>query len=145
MFKKNKKQEPEKIIADTNFTVWQDDLGFLNLIMTRKKNITKNFYIEIFDKQLSNTDYITDEDIEDIIEETVKEVMTDLSPKYKQYLADKYFGSEMNLLKFVTEDLYVDFTSSAVIKNRDKVIKKTQQDRIKAIMAQNKKEDEGDE
>ena len=89
---KNKNQK--KITGDSNYTVWQEDLGFLNLVMTRKKNITKNFYIEIFDKQLSNTDYITDEDLEDIIEESVKEVVLELSPKYKAYLADKYFGSE---------------------------------------------------
>ena len=42
-------------------------------------------------------------------------------------------------MKFITEDFYVDFTSSAVVKNRDKVIRKTQQDRIKQLLLKIKK------
>ena len=117
---KQPKQQPVKVTY-TDYTNWEKDMGFLTLIMTRKKNISKNFYIGIYATQLKETDYVRDEDLEDIIVKGVSEVMAELSPAYKAYLTDKYFGSEAELAKFVTEDFYVDLTGAAIEQNRTKI------------------------
>lgn len=117
---RKKKERPAKVTY-TDYTNWEKDIGFLTLIMTRKKNISKNFYIGIYATQLKETDYVRDEDIEDIIVSGVKEVIAELSPAYKAYLVDKYFGSEAELTKFVTEDFYVDLTGAAIEQNRTKI------------------------
>jgi hypothetical protein len=118
--RKAKKEKPVKL-THTDYTNWEKDIGFLTLIMARKKNISKNFYIGIYATQLKDTDYVRDEDIEDIIVSGVKEVMAELSQAYKAYLVDKYFGSEAELAKFVTEDFYVDLTGAAIEQNRTKI------------------------
>ncbi len=122
MFGFGKKKDPKKLVpAYNDYGNWKEDLGFLNLVMSRKKNITKNYYISIFSKQLSDTDYIRDEDLESIITESVEEVVKELSFNYKAYLIDKYFGSEAELIKFITEDFYVELTSSAITQNSEKI------------------------
>jgi hypothetical protein len=118
-FKDKKKERLVPVYND--YGNWKEDLGFLNLVMSRKKNITKNYYISIFSKQLSDTDYIRDEDLGDIITESVEEVIKELSKNYKLYLIDKYFGSETELIKFITEDFYVELTSSAITQNSEKI------------------------
>jgi hypothetical protein len=97
-------------------------MGFLFVKMQRKKNIIKSFFIEIYDTQLvKDTDYIRDEDIIERIEKSVYEVFTEIGGRYRNHLVDKYFGSEIELIKFITEDFYVDLTSAAVNKNNAKI------------------------
>jgi hypothetical protein len=117
LFGKKKVQQP----VDTNYQDWDKDLGFLTLILTRKKNITKNYFINIFKTQLKETDYITDEDLFPIIQQGVEETMSEISESYKQYLITKYFRSEAELIKFVTEDFYVDLTTAAITQNGEKI------------------------
>lgn len=117
---KKRREQPVKVTY-TDYTNWEKDIGFLTLIMSRKKNISKNFYIGIYATQLRETDYVRDEDLEDIIVRGVSEVIAELSPAYKAYLVDKYFGSEAELAKFVTEDFYVDLTGAAIEQNRTKI------------------------
>jgi len=139
LFDSKKKPEPKKTSERKsvkkeesanldNYTEWEKDLGFLMLIMSRKKNITKNYYINIFSTQLSSTDYIRDEDLEALIYGGVIEVIKELSENYKKYLTTKYFNSEEQLVKFITEEFYVDLTSAAINQNnskiRDNIIKK---------------------
>jgi hypothetical protein len=122
------KKTKKKLPVDNNYGDWERDLGFLMLVMSRKKNITKNYYINIFSTQLSSTDYIRDEDLEEIISGGVVEVLKELSQNYVEYLITKYFRSEEQLVKFVTEEFYVDLTSAAINQNnskiRDNMIKK---------------------
>jgi hypothetical protein len=122
------KKKVSKKPVDSNYIEWEKELGFLMLIMSRKKNITKNYYINIFSTQLSSTDYIRDEDLEEIIAAGVVEVIKELSANYKEYLVTKYFSSESGLVKFITEEFYVDLTSAAINQNntkiRDNMIKK---------------------
>jgi hypothetical protein len=120
MFNKRKKEiQPVK---ELNYTQWETELGFLNLLMTRKKNIVKNYFISIFKTQLvKDTDFIRDEDLEESISSSIFEVFNELSPAYKNHLVYKYFGSEDELLKFITEDFYVDLTAAAIAQNNEKV------------------------
>jgi len=115
------KKKVEQKPIDTNYQDWDKDLGFLTLILTRKKNITKNYFINIFKTQLKETDYITDEDLFPIIQQGVEETMSEISDSYKAYLITKYFRSEAELIKFVTEDFYVDLTTSAITQNGEKI------------------------
>jgi len=123
MFGFGKKKETDKNleIKYTDYNNWEKDLGFLTLIITRKKNITKNYYINIYATQLKDTDYIRDEDIQDIILGGVQEVMSEIAVSYKNYLVSKYFKNERELIKFITEEFYVDLTSAAIVQNSDKV------------------------
>ena len=65
--KRQLEQKPE------DYTKWQEDFGFLNLILNRKKNITKQYVINVYSNQKSETDYMTDDELEPIIENIVKE------------------------------------------------------------------------
>ena len=121
MFGKKKKIEPEKA-SELNYSQWETELGFLTLLMTRKKNIVKNYFIGIYKTQLvKDTDFIRDEDLEQAISDSIYEVFNEISPVYKNHLVYKYFGSEQELLKYITEDFYVDFTAAAISQNNEKV------------------------
>jgi isoleucyl-tRNA synthetase len=133
--KQDKKQKP--VLVHTDYNNWDKDLGFLTLIINRKKNITKNYYISIYSTQLKDTDYLRDEDLEDIILSGVTEVVNELSENYKNYLVDKYFKNEQELIKFVTEEFYVDLTSAAITQNADKIKNNAIRKRVVDIGRQN--------
>jgi hypothetical protein len=117
-----KKEEVQPLKPQETFTEWEKEMGFLFTKMQRKKNIIKSFFIDIYDTQLvKDTDYIRDEDITEQIEKSVYEVFTEIGGRYRQHLVDKYFGSDAELIKFITEDFYVDLTSAAVNKNNTKI------------------------
>lgn len=103
-----------------NYTNSDKELYFLNLILTRKKSITKEFLINVFTTQQSETDYIRDEDIEEIISKTVSEIITEIGDNYKNFLIFHYFGTEENLIKFIAEDVYVELVSDAINRNGKK-------------------------
>jgi len=140
--KKKKEVKPEVLYTD--YINWDKDLGFLTLVITRKKNITKNYYINIYSTQLKSTDYIRDEDIQDIIVNGVNEVINELSPSYKNFLITKYFKDEKELVKFITEDFYVDLTSAAILQNSDKVKTNMVRQRVTEMSKRNIGEDTAD-
>lgn len=117
-----KKKEPQEVKPIfTNYTDWEKDLGFLNHIMTRKQNISLNFMINVYNKQLSEKDYIRDEDVEPIIDSDVKETLNDIGDAYKDFLVNKYFGSIENLTKYITQDFYVTLVGSTINTNNNKI------------------------
>jgi hypothetical protein len=142
---KKKQKEAKKEIKYTDYTNWEKDIGFLTLIITRKKNITKNYYINIYATQLKETDFIRDEDIQEIIISGVKEVIDEISPSYRNYLTEKYFKDENELIKFITEEFYVDLTSSAIMQNAEKVKNNMVRKRALAVGRQNLKTDQSPE
>lgn len=134
-----KKEEVAKVEYD--YSKWQEDLGFLTLLMTRKKNVTKNYFINIYATQLKDTDYIRDEDLEDVIYNGVSEVINELSNNYKAHLIDKYFRDEKELIKFITEDFYVELTSAAVFQNNEKIRNVAMRKNFENVTQRNRKED----
>jgi len=146
----NKKRELERVV-DSNYVEWDKDLGFLNLIVTRKKNIIKNFLINTYSKQLKDTDFIRDDEIKQLIEKTLNEIMLQINGNYKDYIIKKYFGTEEELVKFVTEDVYVDLTAAAISENYIKIKKNVSKKRaenfsqtVETAKARAKKEKEED-
>lgn len=131
MFKK--KKQPEMII-NYDYTKWTEDLGFLNLLLSRKKGITKEFLIGTYSKQKEATDYLTDEEIEPIVSRCVKEILSQISGNYKTFLINKYFGTEENLITFITEDCYVDLVSESVKRNTNKIIQNVQRKAVEAVI-----------
>jgi hypothetical protein len=136
----NKKKEVKTEILYTDYNSWEKDLGFLTLIMTRKKNITKNYYINIYSSQLKDTDFVRDEDIEPIIVKGVNEVMKELSESYKQFLYTKYFSGEKGLIKFLTEDFYVELTNAAIVQNSEKIKSNATKRRVTDLNRMNTRE-----
>ena len=120
MFRKKKKVKED---VQLDYTKWAEDFGFLTLIMNRKKAIIKDYIINVYSKQLSDDSYIRDEDIDPLVAGCVKEVMVNIGPKYRDFLIDKYFGTEANLVSFITEDYYADLVSSSIAANNRKIIK----------------------
>ena len=119
MFNKKKKtEEPKK---EVDFTNWEKDFGFLMLIISRKKNITKEFFINVYNRQKDDKDYITDEELEPIITKIVTEVLEQIGDTYKDFLIEKYFGKKENLISFISEDVYVDLISDVINRNTKKI------------------------
>lgn len=134
--KDNNLEKENKNLQD--YTNWEKDLGFLNLILNRKKGITKEFLIGIYDKQKKDKDYLTDEELEPIISRVVNEVSVQIGEPYKNFLIKKYFGTESNLIIFITEDVYVDLVSDAINRNIKKISSTLQKNVLTAVSNLNK-------
>lgn len=145
MFGKKKKKKENLVpvsnqtVVDmsNNYTQMKDEMGYLNLIMTRKKEISKNFYINLMNQQLDDKSYIRDKDLEKIINSGVKETYKMLSPDYKKFLVKKYFGSSQNLISYITEEFYVDLTSDAIVANQKKIEKNIMKQKTTQVMGMN--------
>lgn len=116
-----KKKQTDQTAKPQSYTEWEKDFGFLNLVLTRKKNITKQFLISVFNNQKADKDYLSDEELDPIITNIVNEVNSQIGSEYKDFLITKYFGTEKNFLIFVTEDVYVDLISDAINRNIKKI------------------------
>lgn len=139
MFGKKKEiqtTQDDKHIRD--YTTWEKDFGFLLLILSRKKGITKEFLISIYDKQKKDKDYLTDEELEPIITKVVEEVVSQVGENYKKFLIEKYFGTEANFISFITEDVYVDLVSDAIKRNSKKITTTVQNNLLKSLGHLNK-------
>lgn len=130
MFNRKKEAQPT---PPPDYTKWEQDFGFLNLILTRKKNITKEYLIGIYQKQKSASDYLTDEEIQPIVEDIIQEVINQIGTEYKQFLINKYFGSLENLVRYVSEDVFVDLTSDAIQRNVKKIMATVQRNLITSL------------
>ena len=135
MFNRKKTEETPKT---PDYTNWEKDLGFLTLILTRKKNITKEYLINIYSKQKSDRDYLKDEEIEPIINNIIIETVEQIGSKYLNFIIEKYFGTRDNLIKFITEDVYVDLTSDAINRNIKKITTTLQNQKIGNLKKLNK-------
>lgn len=135
MFGKKPPVEKKEVVDYTN---WEKDLGFLMLILSRKKGIVKEFIIGIYDKQKKDSDYLTDEEMDPIILNIVNETMNQLGSEYKEFLIKKYFGSEESLISFISEDVYVDLVSDAIKRNTKKITTTIQSGILKAVSNLNK-------
>ena len=56
-----------------------------------------------------------------MVESSVREAVSQIGDEYKNFLIKHYFGSEENMLVYITEDFYVDFVNDAVKRNSRKI------------------------
>lgn len=121
MFGKKKKEEMARLSARaSNYTDWDKDLGFLTLILTRKKNITKEFLLNTYNMQTTAKNPLTDADLEEPITNITIDILGSLGKNYKTFLVEKYFGSEERLIEYIAEDVYVDLVGAAIQINKGK-------------------------
>ena len=99
----SKKQPP--VEKEVDYTRWEQDLGFLTLVLKRKKGITKEFLIGVYDKQKSDKDYLNDEEIEPIITNVVQETIDQIGEKYKS----SFLISILELMKILSNSFLKTF------------------------------------
>jgi len=118
---KKHKLEAAENKAPKYYTDWENDFGFLTLVANRKKDIAKEFNIKIYSKQLDNSSFISDDDINPIIDNLILDIYTTLGDNYKNFLIEKYFGTKESLIAFITEDVYIDMLTSTININNTKL------------------------
>jgi hypothetical protein len=135
-------KKPEIIMYD--YREWEEDLGFLTLCISRKTSMIQNYVINIFSQNMSldkdggTNKFIHDSDIMDAYEKTVKDVINCLSDNYVAYLVSKYFNGRDELIRFVSESVYVNIVNSAISANKDKINKEYLAEFDKQIQKLNK-------
>lgn|SRR5574344_182056 len=131
-----KKVEPVQKVFD--YTKWEADLGFLTLCINRKTKISSDYVIKALSNQLINSnDYVRNEDISPEYVNIVNDVMISLSDNYKNFLIEKYFASEVELIKFVAETVYAALIDAAVLSNNKKMQKQFSDEMSKIILNNN--------
>lgn len=136
MFGRKEKEQPKKEVP-LNYSSWEDDLGFLFLILERKKSMEKRFFINVLSEQLESGDYLNDEMITPKIENIVSEIMEMISGKYEEFLIEKYFKDRNALIRFLTEDTYNDLIQSSILRNNEKIQKKVIENNMGSIQRKN--------
>lgn len=137
MFRKKKTEQP--VQKNFNYTETEKDFAFLNAIMTRKKNITKEFLIGSYTTQQSERDYLKDEDIEVVVERVVTDVIKSIGDNYKNFLIEKYFGNGENLISYISEEVYVDLVDDSIKRNLKKLSNTLTKKATEVVQKLNKK------
>jgi hypothetical protein len=130
----NKKRKEEKIEEkEVSYIEWEKDFGFLEKLITRKKSVTENFLINIENSQRNEKDYLKDEDIVPIVEESVFSLISSIGAKYKNFLIEKYFGDLENFVKYLTEEFYIAYAIDTINKNTSKIKMSLQKSNLKIL------------
>ena len=106
-----------------NYKTWEEDFGFLNLIIARTTNTHNLFFIQTYSAQLENNMMIRDEDIEESHSKLVLEVINSLSESYVNFLSTKYFKNKEALYSFISDSIYIDILKNANNANKAKITK----------------------
>ena len=125
----------------TNYNNWENDFGFLTLVLNRKIQISKQFFITPMSEQVENEkDYIHDTDIEKEYPNIVSDIYNMLSDNYKNFLIVKYFKDESELITFISETVYAELSNFALEKNKKKITREYSKAMINSLSKLNKKE-----
>lgn len=123
-----------------DYTKWEQDFGYLTLLINRKIEISKRFFLGILSDQLADSkNYIRDEDIQKEFNNIVSEIWNSISDNYKNFLVNKYFKDEQELIKFLAETVYSELVKIAITNNNDKISKIYSAELINKISELNKK------
>lgn len=123
---KEKEENDRKMaILKTGYTTWNEDFGFIILLMSEElKNQTK-YVLETLSKQYAqnNNSYtqVTDKDIRAIFTDMLTSVMTKLSPNYVDFLCTKYFRSIDSLSQWIGEYLYDGIVDATIHINNKQI------------------------
>lgn len=123
-----------------DYTKWEQDFGYLTLLINRKIEISKRFFLGILSDQLADSkNYIRDEDVQKEFNNIVSEIWNSISDNYKNFLVNKYFKDEQELIKFLAETVYSELVKIAITNNNDKISKIYSAELINKISELNKK------
>lgn len=110
---RRKKQEPEK---EVTYVDWEKELGFLDVLVRRELNIIRNIFSDL--QATDEGRHIDDERVSSVVTTSVGDVVAALSPKYLDFLGEKYFDGNDEVIKYITNTLYIA-TMSDVLKIHD--------------------------
>ena len=135
MFGKKKKINKDNIPAKFQaYNDWENDFGYLTLIMTRRINLAKKYDITLFAKMLENkADFVKQNDVEPIYINTTNQIYSMLSQNYKNFLIEKYFGEDKNLLYFIEELVLDEFISAGIGLNEEKIKRQAAEDTQRVV------------
>jgi hypothetical protein len=133
----------ESNFTDINYKDWQQDFGFLSLLLSRKEKKAAEMYIQMLSQQNGDDATIKDDQLEEVIQRVVMDVYSSLSMPYRVYMSEKYFGSNENLLSYITEDVYTNLSMTAIDSNTEKAKKVFNKQRMDTIKRLNEQEKEG--
>lgn len=106
-----------------DYTKWESDFGFLTLMINRKVQIAKQFFIIPMSEQVESKDFIHDSDLTKEYIKIVNEIWNSLSENYKKFLITKYFRDEKEVLNFLSETVYSELINSSININKEKISK----------------------
>ena len=135
MFKKKTKQGPVQF----SYSNWEQDFGFLTLVLARHVNMNKEFYIKTYASQLDNLDTLKEKDLKQAHEDIVYNIYTTFSENYVNFLVSKYFASKEKLIEFISDNVYVELLKSADSENREKIKKIQIKNRLNSIRRANER------
>ena len=135
MFKKKIKQGPVQF----SYSNWEQDFGFLTLVLARHVNMNKEFYIKTYASQLDNLDTLKEKDLKQAHEDIVYNIYTTFSENYVNFLVSKYFASKEKLIEFISDNVYVELLKSADSENREKIKKIQIKNRLNSIRRANER------
>ena len=135
MFKKKIKQGPVQF----SYSNWEQDFGFLTLVLARHVNMNKEFYIKIYASQLDGLDTLKGRDLKQAHEDIVYNIYTTFSENYVNFLVSKYFASKEKLIEFISDNVYVELLKSAEGENKEKIKKIQIKNRLNSIRRANER------
>ena len=135
MFKKKIKQGPVQF----SYSNWEQDFGFLTLVLARHVNMNKEFYIKIYASQLDGLDTLKERDLKQAHEDIVYNIYTTFSENYVNFLVSKYFASKEKLIEFISDNVYVELLKSAEGENKEKIKKIQIKNRLNSIRRANER------
>ena len=134
-FKKKIKQGPVQF----SYSNWEQDFGFLTLVLARHVNMNKEFYIKIYASQLDGLDTLKERDLKQAHEDIVYNIYTTFSENYVNFLVSKYFASKEKLIEFISDNVYVELLKSAEGENKEKIKKIQIKNRLNSIRRANER------
>ena len=135
MFKKKTKQGAVQF----SYSNWEQDFGFLTLVLARHVNMNKEFYIKTYASQLDNLDTLKEKDLKQAHEDIVYNIYTTFSENYVNFLVSKYFASKEKLIEFISDNVYVELLKSADNENKEKIKKLQIKNRLNSIRRANER------
>ena len=135
MFKKKIKQGSVQF----SYSNWEQDFGFLTLVLARHVNMNKEFYIKIYASQLDGLDTLKERDLKQAHEDIVYNIYTTFSENYVNFLVSKYFASKEKLIEFISDNVYVELLKSAEGENKEKIKKIQIKNRLNSIRRANER------
>lgn len=119
---KNQPVNPINAMMASGYSDLNADLGFLFMILTRKKDYAVAFLIKPrIDQMGDDKGFLNTGDIDTIVADIISETMQMISPLYKEFLLKKYFSDEEKLIQFITEDVFVDLVKNGIQFNNEKI------------------------
>jgi hypothetical protein len=108
-----------------DYTKWNEDFGFIIMMMSNELSIQTKYVVDILVKQYSSANNglgtVHDRDIEDIFSEMLRTIIGELSDNYVSFMTSKYFKSDTAFYNWIGTYLYGSLVETATKINTDQI------------------------